>query len=236
MSVKAKTQEGFDVARTVTNPKNLQTGAIVIGLGLAAYLVWKSGLFQTAFKGLSDLSGGISNGLKTLTSGQIGASFGTTQAQKPEVPGVQLAQSPTGLLYNTNFQPISSDNPTGWNPEWATGYQPASGLISIGPWDIVRNPTAGVATVNVPVTDASFAKIGLTTAQVEQLQMRYPSDVNVIVMALKNGTPLTDQQEQELASVGVTVSGGQVTIPNWNSGTPLSEYTSGEGPLATGVF
>lgn len=202
------------------------TVLVLAGVGIAAYLVLKTGVLQTIFGGLNSLSSGIGSGLKTLTSGQAGTAVAQSSAGA-------LAFSQPGATYNatlgTYTAPVTPTNAVSlqstWNPEYATGVAPS----------FLSNILYGsVAKVNVSATNVAFSNIGLTTTQVEQLQTLYPNDVNGIVMALKNGTALTATQQQELASVGYTMPGTGGT--NINSGVPLSDYTSGVGPYATGEF
>ena len=120
-----------------------------------------------------------------VASGKVGENLGNSYYQQPTQKGVQLAINPTtGMAYN------ATTDLSNWDARYAQGYQSRAAA------------KYNVAQVNVPVTDAAFAKIGLNTAQVEYIQMHNPSLVNSIVMKLKNGGTLTAQEKAALANAG----------------------------------
>jgi hypothetical protein len=157
--------------------KGLGWGIVAIGGALGVYLAYN--LFRNQ-------KGGLFSGLAATLFGQDVASGKVGENLANDVWG----WNPTGggIIWNENGIPYNADA-TKWDARYAQGYEPL--------WAKVYN----VPTVNVPVTDQAFAKIGLTTAQVERIQMKYPQDVIGLVVALKTGQELTARQRKILVEV-----------------------------------
>lgn len=205
--------------------KDEAIGGIILagGLGLLVYVGYQAvkhgglvnGILGSVFgTGPKGGTGTVFSGIAAtllgndIASGGPGERLGATLANKSVTPDVPLAPGPNGLMYNTNFSPLSPTNPTGWDARYAVGYQ----SVAAKKYD--------VAQVNVPVTDAAFSKIGLTTAQVEQIQMMYPDQVNGLVVALKKGTPLSPAQQAMLNQVG------GVSTTTWIPGYSSQQFSS----------
>ena len=157
---------------------------LIAGIGYLAF--W---YFKMQSKG-GNIFSGIAATLfgEQVASGKVGESVGNSYFSQPVgggLSGVKLETNP-GVSIPFN----ATDDLSNWDARYATGYKSIASTVF------------GVPTVNVPVTDAAFAKIGLTTAQVEYIQMHYPNFVTQIVVDLKQGNPLNNDEKQILSEVG----------------------------------
>lgn len=198
----------------------IKDGSIIAGIGVLAFLGYKWVTSQA--KPLSLLGEGV----HALFGGGVGKTLGTVYWGTP-VTNVPVKQGPNDLtVYNAPIKDGVVDL-TNWDARFATGVGTnataygsgvtidTSGVTVVWPW---QEPIPKIATVNVAETDKSFSRLGLTTAQVEWMQMNYPKDINRIIVNLVSGTPSAADQAI-LAKVGWTGTTIQETGTNITSQT-----------------
>ena len=141
----------------------------------AGYLAYEWVVKGSPFAAIPDMLG-----LSFLTEGKIGSVIGENMWGSGTERKTVNVDPETGLV-----------DLSGWDPQWALGYKP------------IANTVFGGGSVNVKKTDPSFARYGLTTAEVEYLQGRSPT-FNLTWMKIVNGrtSELTAQERAVLAEVG----------------------------------